>query len=206
MTDRLGTALITGASGGIGAVYADRLAKRGYDLIVVARDTKKLEELARRLSSETGVKVEVIGADLTDEGDVSRIESLLASPEISLLVNNAGMSLKGSLLENGGDEIGRIVTLNMTTPTRLAAAAAKAFTAVGRGAVINISSVLALAPERFDGVYSGSKAIFSILARRWPLNMRITGSTPRPFCPAPPVPNCGSAPARTSTRFHRKSS
>lgn len=158
MTDRLGTALITGASGGIGAVYADRLAKRGYDLIVVARDTKKLEELARRLSSETGVKVEVIGADLTDEGDVSRIESLLASPEISLLVNNAGMSLKGSLLENGGDEIGRIVTLNMTTPTRLAAAAAKAFTAVGRGAVINISSVLALAPERFDGVYSGSKA------------------------------------------------
>jgi hypothetical protein len=158
MSNNKGTALITGASTGIGAVYADRLAKRGYDLVLVARDEARMEVLAERLRGETSVAIEIITADLTTDSAVTMIEQRLAGGDISLLINNAGMSLNGSILENGPAEIARIVALNVTAPTRLAAAAAKAFVAKGEGAVINIASVLALAPEMFDGIYSGTKA------------------------------------------------
>ncbi|WP_157217734.1 SDR family NAD(P)-dependent oxidoreductase [Flavisphingomonas formosensis] len=154
-----GTALITGASTGIGAVYADRLAHRGYDLILVARDGARMEALAERLRGETGRTVEVVPADLTDREDVARIAARFAADEaISLLVNNAGMSLNGGLLENEPAAIERLIALNITAPTLLASAAGKAFVARGRGTIINMASVLALAPEMFEGVYSGSKA------------------------------------------------
>jgi short-subunit dehydrogenase len=153
-----GTALITGASTGLGAVYADRLARRGHGLVLVARDAARMEALATRLRAETGVAIEIIPADLTAEADVAKVEARLAQGDIAILINNAGMSLNGSVLENGPAEIARIVTLNVATPTRLAAAAAKAFVAQGEGAVVNIASVLALAPEMFDGIYSGTKA------------------------------------------------
>ncbi|WP_404712329.1 SDR family NAD(P)-dependent oxidoreductase [Sphingomonas sp. MMS24-J13] len=161
-----GTALITGASSGIGAVYADRLAKRGYDLILVARDAARMEALAARLRAETGVNVEVLPADLTDEAQLAAIEHRLASdPTISLLINNAGMSLNGSLLDNGPAQIGLLIALNVTATTRLAGAAGKAFVARHRGGIVNIASVLALAPEMFDGVYSGSKAFLLNLSQ-----------------------------------------
>lgn len=151
-------ALITGASAGIGATYADRLAKRGYALVLVARDAQRLQALATRLHNETGVSIEVIAADLTREVDVARIEQRLQSGDITLLVNNAGMSLKGGLLENGPAALEQIIALNVTAPTRLAAAAAKSFVQQGSGAIVNLSSVLAFAPEMFEGVYSGTKA------------------------------------------------
>ena len=159
MTIPTGTALITGASAGLGAVYADRLARRGHNLILVARNGAKMEEEAAKLRAETGVAVDVIAADLTNGTDVARIEQRLADdPAISLLVNNAGMSLNGGTLENSGAEIETIVALNVTAAARLAIAAGKAFGTRGRGAIVNIASVLALAPEQFEGVYSGSKA------------------------------------------------
>jgi short-subunit dehydrogenase len=159
MSDTIqGTALITGASSGIGAVYAERLARRGYDLILVARDGGRLDALAEKLGEETGRKVDVLRADLTDPADVSTVaERLSSDASISLLVNNAGMSLNGGLLENEAPALERIIALNITAPTLLASAAGKAFVQRG-GAIINIASVLALAPEMFDGVYSGSKA------------------------------------------------
>jgi len=154
-----GTALITGASTGLGAVYANRLARRGENLILVARDAGRMEALADKLRSETGVTVEVLPADLTDRADLARIEARLASdPAITLLVNNAGMSLNGGLLDSATDQIETLIALNVTAPTLLAAAAGKAFVARGAGAIITIASVLALVPEAFDGVYSGSKA------------------------------------------------
>ena len=158
MTHHSGTALVTGASSGIGAVYADRLARRGYDLVLVARDTGRLEALAARLRNETGRAIEVRPADLTKDADVAAVEHRLTEPGVTMLVNNAGMSLNGGLLDNGPEELERLIALNITAPTRLAAAAGKAFSAQEHGAIINIASVLAFAPERFDGVYSGSKA------------------------------------------------
>lgn len=165
MSKTTGTALITGASTGIGAVYADRLAQRGYNLVLVARDVARMQALAERLRHETGVAIEIVPADLTADADLARVEQRLAAGDITLLLNNAGMSLDGSVLENGPAELSRIIALNVTAPTRLAAAAAKAFVAKGDGAIVNIASVLALAPEMFDGVYSGTKAFLLNLSQ-----------------------------------------
>lgn len=159
MTISPGAALITGASTGLGAVYADRLAKRGHDLILVARNGAQMEELAAKLRAETGVTVDVVAADLTNGDDVTRIEQrLFDDANVTLFVNNAGMSLNGGTLDNSPAEIQTIIALNITAAARLAIAAGKAFGARGKGAIVNIASVLALAPEAFEGVYSGSKA------------------------------------------------
>ncbi|MBE9605924.1 SDR family oxidoreductase [Acetobacteraceae bacterium H6797] len=175
MASSTGVALVTGASAGIGAVYADRLAKRGYDLVLVARDRARMATLAEGLRSKTGVAIEVIPADLTLEGDVAKIEQRLAAGDVTLLVNNAGMSLKGGILENGAPELSRIIALNVAAPTRLTAAAAKALIAQGGGAIVNISSVLALAPEMFEGVYSGTKAYLLNLSQAMAAQLKDKG-------------------------------
>ena len=91
-TETKGTALITGASSGMGAIYADRLAKRGYDLILVARNKNRITGLAERLKDETGRSVETIAADLSNKADLARIETTLSTnPSITLLVNNVGV-------------------------------------------------------------------------------------------------------------------
>ena len=162
----LGTPLITGASSGIGAVYADRLARRGYDLILVARDSARLAALAHRLAQETGVKTEVLQADLTDRSDLARVEQRLhGDAGITLLLNNAGIAVTGTLLDADIDAVERMVALNVLAPTRLAAAAAKGFAARKAGTLINIASVLALLPEMFSGTYSGTKAYLLNLTR-----------------------------------------
>jgi short-subunit dehydrogenase len=154
-----GTALVTGASSGIGAVYADRLARRGYDLVLVARDQARMEALATRLRAETGRGIEVLPADLAIPAKVAVVQERIDNdPSLTLLVNNAGFQLNGSLLENGTAEFERLIAVNITAPTVLASAAAKAFVQRRNGVIINISSVLALTPEVLDGVYSGSKA------------------------------------------------
>lgn len=154
-----GTALVTGASSGIGATYADRLARRGYDLILVARDAERLAAVADRVQRTYGVHAEVLQADLTDRAALARVEERLRTDtRIALLVNNAGMSVNGTLAEADIDAVERMIQLNVTAPTRLAAAAAKAFAARKAGTLINIASVLALAPELFSGSYSGTKA------------------------------------------------
>lgn len=154
-----GTALVTGASSGIGEVYAERLADRGYDLLLVARRTDRLDALAAKLRERTGRQVEVMRADLSDRADIDAVERRLVTDDtITLLVNNAGVSLQGSILENGTAAIERLVTVNITAPTLLTAAAAKVFKARDKGGIVNIASVLALVPEMFDGIYSGSKA------------------------------------------------
>ncbi|MBT2187767.1 SDR family NAD(P)-dependent oxidoreductase [Sphingobium nicotianae] len=165
-TSSLGTALVTGASTGIGAVYADRLAHRGYDLILVARNGERLDALAQRLRAETGRTVDVVVADLTKSEDVARVEQRLADDaSITLLINNAGMSLPGGTLENSSAEIETIVALNITAVARLAIAAGKAFTARGAGKIVNIASILGIAYEISEGVYSGSKGFVINLSR-----------------------------------------
>lgn len=154
-----GTALITGASTGIGAIYADRLAHRGYDLILVARDVARLDALATRLRAEAGVRVDVLPADLSDRAQVAKVETRIAAEEtLTLLVNNAGISLEGTLIDTPVATIEQLIAINVTAPTLLAGAAVRAFAPRGKGGIINLSSVLALAPEMFDGTYSATKA------------------------------------------------
>jgi short-subunit dehydrogenase len=146
-----GTALITGASTGIGATYADRLARRGYDLILVARDEK--------LRAAAHVAVDVLPADLVTPSGRALVEQRLADDAaITVLVNNAGMSASGTLAEVDPARIEKMIELNVVTVARLAAAAARVFSARKYGIIINIASALALAPELFSGVYSGTKA------------------------------------------------
>ena len=159
MTNSLGTALVTGASSGIGAVYADRLAKRGYDLILVARNGEKLKSLAARLTSETGRSVKVIPADLGDKAALAKVEAVLRDDKsITMLVNNAGTAALTPLLDSNVDQMEAMITLNVTALTRLTYAAAPAFVARGAGTIINIGSVVGIVPERLNGVYGASKA------------------------------------------------
>lgn len=160
------TALITGASAGIGATYADRLARRGHDLILVARDEARLDVLAARLRQSSGVAVEVMPADLADAGDIRRIEQHLRDDaSIAMLVNNAGMAVSGPMLGSDPDRLEAMVQLNIVAAMRLAHAAVEGFASRGRGTLINISSVLALAPERFNATYSGTKAFLLNLSQ-----------------------------------------
>lgn len=159
MSSNRGTALITGASTGIGAVYADRLAKRGYDLILVARSKDKLEEVAKGIQSRTGRKAETLQADLSVATDVKRVADRLTSDNaITAFVNNAGIASAGKLLDSDPDYLDQIVQINITAFTRLAIAAATNFAQRSSGVIINIGSVVALAPELLNGTYSGSKA------------------------------------------------
>ncbi|MBY4732950.1 SDR family NAD(P)-dependent oxidoreductase [Cupriavidus pauculus] len=161
-----GTALITGASTGIGAIYADRLARRGYDLVLVARNRDKLEALARRISDDTGRAVEVFPADLNDRAALLDVEQKLRSDaSITLLVNNAGIGTHTPLLDSDVERMTQMIELNVTALTRLTYAAVPGFVARGRGTVINISSVVGIAPEVLNGVYGGSKAFVTAFSQ-----------------------------------------
>jgi short-subunit dehydrogenase len=165
-TSHKGTALVTGASSGIGKVYADRLAHRGYDLILVARDNDRLTALAAKLSAEAGVKAEVLQADLIDKADLLKVEQRLRDDAaITLLLNNAGIGGNGPLAVADTDGVERIVQLNVLAVARLASAAARAFGARKSGTIINVGSVLGLAPELFPGVYPATKSFVQTLSQ-----------------------------------------
>ncbi len=152
------TALITGASSGIGALYADRLARRGYDLILVARNKSRLEQVAMRLRSETGRQVQLIQADLAQPAQSALVEQILADGGINLLVNNAGVGAVTPLLQSNLNDMLAMIELNVTALTRLTYAAVPAFVRQGHGTLINIASIVAVGPEILNGVYGASKA------------------------------------------------
>jgi short-subunit dehydrogenase len=161
-----GTALITGASSGIGAVYADRLARQGYDLILVARSRGRLNALANHLSDQTGRTVEVVAADLKNKADSLRVEQILRNDaSITLLVNNAGVGGVMPLLASPVDDMEAMVSLNVTALMRLAYAAVPGFVARGTGTLVNIASIVAIAPEILNGVYGGTKAFVLALSQ-----------------------------------------
>jgi uncharacterized protein len=173
-----GTALITGASSGIGAVYADRLARRGTDLILVARNRERLDVLAKRLADETGRTVDVVTADLGDKADLGRIEKLLRTDtRITMLVNNAGVAAVAPLLDSDVDAMDDMITLNVRALTRLTYAAAPGLVARGGGIIINIASIVAVGPEILNGVYGASKAY--VLAFSQSLHKELAGKNVR---------------------------
>ncbi|WP_169948409.1 SDR family oxidoreductase [Microbispora sp. H11081] len=158
-TQKTGTALVTGATAGLGAAYAEELAARGHDLLLVARDQARLESSAANLAQRFRVEVSVLSADLsTPKGMRSVEDRLAADPSIDMLVNNAGSALFGPLSAADPDRLEWLVTFNLTSVTRLAAAAAKAFAGRGSGTIVNVSSALALNILPVGAVYSGTKA------------------------------------------------
>src|SRR5271156_5180649 len=160
-----GTAVITGASMGIGAIYADRLAKRGYDLILVARNEDRLNALAARLTTETGSTVSSLRANLNDKAQLAKVEGMLRDdPSITMLVNNAGTAAITPLLQSDVEKMDDMIALNITALTRLTYAAAPAFVARGAGTIINIASVVGISPETLNGVYGGTKAFVIALS------------------------------------------
>jgi short-subunit dehydrogenase len=154
-----GTVVITGASGGMGAVYADRFAKRGYNLLLIARDGKRLGDVANKVSEQHGVSVEALVSDLTDKSALLKLEARLqADKSVSILVNNAGFGGTMSLVDSSIDELEKMIFLNVTALTRLTAAVLPNLIAKKAGAVINIASAVAVNPDALNGTYSGTKA------------------------------------------------
>ena len=160
------TVLITGASSGIGAICADRLARRGHDLILVARNRERLDALATRITNETGRSVQVIVADLSDKADLARVEQVLRTDaSITALVNNAGVGAATRLLEADIERLDRMIDLNVIALVRLTYAVLPAFISRGGGAIINVASVVGIVPELLNGVYGGTKAFVLAFSR-----------------------------------------
>lgn len=158
MSQSLGTALITGASSGIGAVYAERLARRGHDLLLVARRGDRLEKLAADLRKQYGIQVENLVADLSQAADLERVALRLQSDaSIQTLINNAGVGQHATLTGGSAVNDADLINLNVTAVTRLTLAALPRFTQQNRGTIINISSVLAVQALPTTSIYSGTK-------------------------------------------------
>ncbi|WHS58129.1 SDR family oxidoreductase [Pseudomonas sp. G2-4] len=179
------TVLITGASTGIGAVYAERFAQRGHDLVLVARDHSRLETLAARLRDKHSVAIEVLAADLTQLSDLHTVEARLRDDErIGILVNNAGAGQSGTFIEQSTDSIAQLVALNTTALVRLASAIAPRLAKAGEGAIINIGSVVGLAPELGMTVYGATKAFVLFLSQGLSLELSPQGVYVQAVLPA----------------------
>ncbi|MBR8181889.1 SDR family NAD(P)-dependent oxidoreductase [Burkholderia ambifaria] len=181
----LPTVLITGASSGIGATYAERFARRGHDLVLVARDKARLDALAARLREESGVAVEVLQADLTQSADLSALEARLRDDDrIGILINNAGVAQSGGFLQQTPESIERLITLNTTALTRLAAAVAPRFAQSGNGSIVNIGSVVGFAPEFGMSIYGATKAFVLFLSQGLNLELSPKGVYVQAVLPA----------------------
>ncbi|AZD79259.1 SDR family NAD(P)-dependent oxidoreductase [Pseudomonas chlororaphis] len=179
------TVLITGASTGIGAVYAERFAQRGHDLVLVARDQARLDALAARLRSEHDIAIDVIPADLTQLGDLTTVEARLRDDtRIGILVNNAGAALSGNFIDQSTDSVAQLVALNTTALVRLASAIAPRLAKAGEGAIINIGSVVGLAPEFGMSVYGATKAFVLFLSQGLSLELSPLGVYVQAVLPA----------------------
>lgn len=156
--EKKGIAVVTGASSGLGAIYAERLAKQGYDLLLVARRADRLETLAETVRQKHGHEVSTFAADLADDGDLRRLEERIAGDDkITLLVNNAGLGGQSVVAEADAEGIAQQIKVNVIALTRLTRAALPGLIRKGRGAVVNIASILAF-NTGYGGIYSGTKA------------------------------------------------
>ncbi|WP_080671335.1 SDR family NAD(P)-dependent oxidoreductase [Agrobacterium tumefaciens] len=177
--------LITGASTGIGATYADRFARRGHDLVLVARDVARMEAVASRLRQETGVAIDIVQADLTQLADLAKVETRLRDDDsIGILVNNAGTAIGGTFIEQSTDDMARLVALNSTALVRLASAIAPRLAKKGEGAIVNIGSVVGLAPEFGMTVYGATKAFVLFLCQGLSLELGPKGVYVQAVLPA----------------------
>jgi short-subunit dehydrogenase len=160
---RGGTAVVTGASSGIGAEFARQLAAAGLAVVAVARRRRLLETLAEEIRASGG-RCEVLAADLTEATDRGRVGEVLTRPDVAMLVNNAGVSTHGAFLQVPGSAAGTMVALNVAAVVELSKWAADAFAARGRGAILNVSSTAAFKPMAGLVVYGATKAFVKELS------------------------------------------
>ena len=158
MGEKRGLAVVTGASSGIGAVYAERLAARGHSLLLVARRPDRLASTKDRLCSNYRVQVATLVADLERPSDVSDLEARIVADDVTFVVNSAGAGGLGRSQDVSADQLERIIHLNITALTRLSHAALTGFRKRGTGVLVNISSMMAHAAAASAAAYSGSKA------------------------------------------------
>ncbi|MES2102618.1 MAG: SDR family oxidoreductase [Pseudomonadota bacterium] len=178
-------AVVTGASSGIGAVYAERLAKRGYDLVLVARRADRLQALAASIAKAHGVRVESLIADLATEAGQASVEQLLASNQaVSILVNNAGIARLAPIAGSPLDDSLSQILLNITALTRLTHAALPGMKSRNEGVIINVSSVMALNSLPISSVYSGTKAFVLAFSRGLQQELADTGVKVQVVLPA----------------------
>jgi short-subunit dehydrogenase len=181
----LPSVLITGASTGIGAAYAERLARRGHDLVLVARNVARMEALAARLRRESGVAIDILQADLAEADELATVEARLRDDaRIGILINNAGTAIGGSFIEQSTDDMARLVALNTTAVLRLASAIAPRLAKGGEGAIVNIGSVVGLAPEFGMTVYGATKAFVLFLSQGLSLELGPKGVYVQAVLPA----------------------
>jgi short-subunit dehydrogenase len=187
-----GTALVTGPTAGIGRAFAHQLAARGHDLVLVARDEQRLAEEAATLRSAYDVSVEVLPADLTDRGQLRRVEVRLADRDrpVDLLVNNAGFGLKGRFLDHDVEREQAMLDVLVVAVMRLSHAALGAMAERGHGGIINVSSVAAFLPR---GTYGAAKSWVSSFSEWAGQEYRSRGVTVTTLCPG-----------FTDTEFHRR--
>jgi uncharacterized protein len=186
------TALVTGATAGIGLEFARQLAARGHDLVLVARDSDRLDVVANEIQATYGVGADVLTADLTDRAELSVVEDRLASADrpVELLVNNAGFGLKKRFLDNDVDQEQAMLDVLVVAVMRLSHAALGAMAGRGGGGIINVSSVAAFVPR---GSYSAAKAYVNSFGV-WAANeYRPRGVTVTTLCPG-----------FTKTEFHER--
>jgi short-subunit dehydrogenase len=188
----MGTALITGASAGLGEEFAWQLATVRHDLVLTARETDRLEALAATIRSAAGVRVEVIGADLTQSADVERVAERLRqrSHPVGLLVNNAGFGMRGSILETPVADLEAMEDVMIRAVLVLSHAAGTAMVSRGRGAILNVSSVAAYTTS---GVYSADKAWVKAFTEALAAELKGTGVTATALLPG-----------LTRTEFHAR--
>jgi hypothetical protein len=187
-------ALVTGASAGIGAAYARRLAAQGYDLLLVARRTGRLEELAAELTRRHGVRAEPLPADLTKDADLKAVEDRIAREEhLEFLLNNAGFGASGHFYESPLDIQDAMHRLHVMATLRLAHAALRKMTARGKGAIVNVASVAAFVCRPGNTSYYSTKAWINCFTEGLYLELKQARS---------PVRVQALCPGYTVTEFH----
>ena len=188
----MATALVTGATAGIGAAYANLLAKDGYDLVLVARDKKRLTDAAKSLTKEFGVKCEILVADLTKSAQLANVEKRLASKvkPIEVLINNAGFGINKSFLESARDAEQELLDVLVTAPMRLTHSVLPLMKERNSGTVVNVSSV---ASWIAGGTYSAAKSYLTVFTES--LHTELRGSK---------VNISALCPGFTRTEFHQR--